>query len=89
MNAKKLQELFKERDRIYSEIYKEAARMYPLYSIVRFKKGRATVTARVVHNKRGHNGTPSLFIENISTGKEYHIDIYDGNIPELLTEVEG
>ncbi len=79
--TKRLMSLFKKERETAQAIEKEVQRLYPVGTIIRFrKKADHKVVCEVI---RHGNGT-KLFVRNIHTKKEYDYHVSQFNWPEVI-----
>lgn len=76
---KELDELARKAKEAKLTLYDAARKAYPVGTKIRFRKGRGEVVA-VVKMQNEYHGT-RFFVENLTTGKEYWQEFYEGHWP--------
>ena len=80
---KKLKKLFKVQHDAHDAIEREINKLYPIGSLIRFTRGRAIVTAKVL-GTQSWRAEYHLRVYNIQTLKEYWVSISSHDPPEVV-----
>jgi hypothetical protein len=72
-----LQVLSRQKESLEKEILKQARDTFPIGEHISFYKGRGWINAVVIAHGDCWWVDPSFKIQNINTGKEYWINLYD------------